>query len=86
MKERSEERRKRIVGNIAHSHEEAEARDRWFWQTLTPQQCISAQAAAVTYIRGEFGADVKPNEVGDAFFSRIARRFEQLGSKRKPCR
>ncbi len=45
MKERSEERRKRIVGNIAHSHEEAEEWDLEFWLSMTPQQRLSALAS-----------------------------------------
>ena len=42
IKECSEERRKRIVTNVAHSHEEAEDWDLWFWQQRTPQERLSA--------------------------------------------
>jgi hypothetical protein len=45
IKERSAERRKRIVGHVAHSHEEAEAWDLEFWQSQTPQERLSALAA-----------------------------------------
>lgn len=45
IKERSEERRKRIVGHIAHSHEEAERWDLEYWQSLSPQARLSAFAA-----------------------------------------
>ncbi len=42
LKERSAERRKRMVGNIAHSHEEAEDWDLRFWLSLSPQERVSA--------------------------------------------
>lgn len=42
MKERSAERRKRMVGNIARNFKEAEEWDLDFWQSLTPQQRLSA--------------------------------------------
>lgn len=45
LKERSEERRKRIVTHVAHSHEEAEQWDLEFWQSLTPQQRLEAHVA-----------------------------------------
>lgn len=45
IKERSEERRKQIVGHIAHSHEEAERWDLEYWQSLSPQMRLSALAA-----------------------------------------
>ena len=45
LKERSEERRKRIVGNRARSFEEAEQWDLEFWQNMTPQQRLSALVA-----------------------------------------
>jgi hypothetical protein len=45
IRERSAERRKRIVGHVAHSHEEAEAWDLDFWQSLSPQDRLSALAA-----------------------------------------
>jgi len=45
MKERSRERRKRIVAHLAHSHEEAEQWDLEFWQSLTPQERLSALVA-----------------------------------------
>ncbi|MBM4033692.1 MAG: hypothetical protein FJ291_18190 [Planctomycetes bacterium] len=45
LKERSAERRKRIVGHVAHSHEEAEAWDLEFWQSQTPQDRLAALAA-----------------------------------------
>ena len=40
LKERSAERRKRIVGNVAHSHEEAEAWDLAFWRSHTPRDLL----------------------------------------------
>ena len=55
LKERSAERRKRMVGNIAHSHEEAEDWDLEFWQSQTPQDRLSALVAIredVKMIRG----------------------------------
>jgi len=42
LKERSRERRKRIVGNVAKNHEEAEQWDLEFWQSLSPQQRLQA--------------------------------------------
>jgi len=42
MKRRAVERRKRIVGNIAHSFAEAEQWDLEFWQSQTPQMRLSA--------------------------------------------
>jgi hypothetical protein len=42
MKERSRQRRKRIVAHIAHSHEEAEQWDLEYWQNQTPQERLSA--------------------------------------------
>jgi hypothetical protein len=45
IRERAEERRKRIVTNVAHSHEEAEDWDLWFWQQCTPQERLSALAS-----------------------------------------
>lgn len=55
LKERSEERRRRIVVNIANSHEEADDWDLEFWQSLTPQDRLSALVAIredVRLIRG----------------------------------
>lgn len=43
--ERAAERRKRIVVNVAHSHEEAEDWDLEFWQSQTPQERLSALVA-----------------------------------------
>ncbi|MGB2821223.1 MAG: hypothetical protein WBF17_09605 [Phycisphaerae bacterium] len=45
MKERSRQRRKRIVAHIAHSHEEAEQWDLEYWQNQTPQERLSALRA-----------------------------------------
>ena len=45
LRERSRERRKRIVGNVASSHEEAEQWDLEFWQSLSPQERLSALEA-----------------------------------------
>lgn len=44
LEERSAERRKRLVGHAAHSHEEAEGWDLAYWQSRTPQECLSALA------------------------------------------
>ena len=45
FKERAEQRRKRIVGHVSHSHEEAEAWDLDFWQSQSPQERLSALVA-----------------------------------------
>jgi len=45
LKERSRERRKRIVGNVAKNHEEAEQWDLEFWQSLSPQERLAALEA-----------------------------------------
>jgi len=45
LKERSAQRRKRIVGHVAHSHEEAEAWDLDFWQSMSPQERLGIAAA-----------------------------------------
>ena len=45
LEERSAERRKRIVANVAHSFEEAEDWDLWFWQNWTPEERLSALMA-----------------------------------------
>jgi len=45
LKERAAERRKRIVGHVAHSHEEAEEWDLAFWQSQSPQERLSALVA-----------------------------------------
>jgi hypothetical protein len=42
IRERSAERRKRIVTHKANSHEEAEAWDIAFWQQQTPEQRLQA--------------------------------------------
>ncbi|MEA3367556.1 MAG: hypothetical protein U9R68_05525, partial [Planctomycetota bacterium] len=42
FKERSRERRRRIVTHIAHSHEEAEQWDLAYWQNLSPHQRMAA--------------------------------------------
>jgi hypothetical protein len=45
LEERSAERRKRIVGNVAHSFQEAEDWDLEFWQSQTPEARLSALVA-----------------------------------------
>ncbi len=45
LKERSRQRRRRIVGNVANSHEEAEQWDLKFWQSLSPQERLAALEA-----------------------------------------
>lgn len=45
IRERSEERRKRIRGNHARSFEEAEQWDLDFWLSLTPEERLSALVA-----------------------------------------
>jgi len=45
LKERARERRRRMVVHVAHSHEEAEAWDLAYWQSLTPQQRMAALEA-----------------------------------------
>ena len=44
-KQRARQRRERIVGHIAHSHEEAERWDLEYWQAQTPQARLSALVA-----------------------------------------
>jgi hypothetical protein len=44
-KERARERRRRMVVHVAHSHEEAEAWDLAYWQSLTPRQRMAALEA-----------------------------------------
>ena len=90
LKERSEERRKRIAGTIVHGHQEeerskrtprgaasrddeAEDLDLEFWQSLTPQQRLWAQAAAVEHIHQTRGPNVDPGAIGNATFARIAK-------------
>jgi len=45
FKKRAAERRKRIVGHVAHSHGEAEEWDLEFWQSQSPQDRLSALVA-----------------------------------------
>lgn len=45
IEERSEERRRRMVGHRATSHEDAERWDLEFWQSLTPEERLSALVA-----------------------------------------
>jgi len=45
FRERAEQRKKRIVGHVAHSHEEAEQWDLEFWQSQSPQDRLSALVA-----------------------------------------
>ena len=47
LKERSEARRKRIVGNHARNFAEAEQWDLEFWQKRSPQERLAAHAAMV---------------------------------------
>jgi len=42
FKERTRQRRRRIVAHVAHSHEEAEAWDLAYWQSLTSRQRMAA--------------------------------------------
>ena len=45
LKERSAERRKRMMGNVAKSFKEAEGWDLDFWQALSPEDRLSALVA-----------------------------------------
>ena len=45
LQERSAERRSRIVANRARSWEEAERWDLEFWQSMTPEERLSALVA-----------------------------------------
>lgn len=45
FEERSAERRKRMVGNLAMSHQEAEEWDLAYWQSRTPEERLEVQAA-----------------------------------------
>jgi len=47
LKERSEQRRKRIIVHRAASHEEAEQWDLEYWQQRTPQERLSALTAII---------------------------------------
>lgn len=51
IKERSAERRKRLVGHIARNHEEAEHWDLEFWQKQGPQARLAALEAILEDIR-----------------------------------
>ena len=45
IEERSEERRRRMVGHRAQSFEDAECWDLDFWQSVTPEERLSALVA-----------------------------------------
>lgn len=45
IEERSEERRRRMVGHRAQSFEDAERWDLDFWQSVTPEERLSALVA-----------------------------------------
>jgi hypothetical protein len=45
IKERSAERRKRLVGHVAKDFADAERWDLDFWQSLTPEERLSALVA-----------------------------------------
>jgi hypothetical protein len=45
IEERSRERRRRMVGHRARSFEDAERWDLEFWQSLTPEERLSALVA-----------------------------------------
>ena len=45
LKDRSRERKKRIVTNRARSYEEAEQWDLDFWQAMSPEERLSALVA-----------------------------------------
>jgi len=45
IEQRRRERQKRMVAHMAHGHEEAEQWDLEFWQSLTPQDRLSALVA-----------------------------------------
>jgi hypothetical protein len=45
LKERSLERRRRMVAHVASSFEDAEAWDLEFWQKMTPEERLSALVA-----------------------------------------
>ena len=45
MKQRADARRKRIVGNVAENHEDADQWDLEFWQKQTPAMRLSALVA-----------------------------------------
>lgn len=57
LKKRSEERRKRMVGNYARSFKEAEAWDLQFWQSQTPEMRLSALVAIRNDIMAVRGND-----------------------------
>lgn len=45
MKQRADARRKRMVGNVALTHQDADDWDLAFWQQQTPQARLSALVA-----------------------------------------
>ena len=60
MRERAEERRKRMVTHKATSFEDAEQWDLEFWQRLTPQQRLSALVAIHQDVAAVKGPDYSP--------------------------
>ena len=45
IKERADDRKKRIVANMARNFKDAENWDLYFWQDLSPEQRLSALVA-----------------------------------------
>ncbi len=57
LKQRTEERRKRIVGNCAKDFDDAKKWDLEFWQNETPQERLSALVAIRNDIMAVRGND-----------------------------
>ena len=51
IRERTKERRKRIVAHVARNHEDAEWWDLMFWQQQSPQQRLSALVAILEDVK-----------------------------------
>lgn len=63
IEERSLERRRRIVGNRARSWEDAERWDLEFWQSLSPEERLSALVAIRRVVElVEAGRDAETEE------------------------
>jgi hypothetical protein len=93
LKERSEERRRRMVGRVIQGHEDeverpdphtltmpphdhdAEERELEFWISKTPQQRLSAYAAARKYIHEILGHHMDQGAVDDVTFAMIAKQL-----------
>jgi hypothetical protein len=62
LEERSAERRRRMVGHRATSHEDAERWDLEFWQSLTPEDRLSALVAIRRDVEAVEAGRARPTE------------------------